>query len=115
MPSTSRPACNSTRHLERSSWLLTERLTRSAALYGPEEAIAAKGKSQPIPAFRLVAARTAVPVQARGLRGVRAALVGRQRELRKIADAHARAFEERAAQLVTVVGVAGMGKSRLVS
>ncbi|MFN2520853.1 MAG: AAA family ATPase [Candidatus Limnocylindria bacterium] len=93
---------------------LTERLTRGAIDYGPEEAIVAKGKAQPIPAFRLIAARTAVPVQARGLIGVRAALVGRQRELRRIAEVHARAVDERTAQLVTIVGVSGIGKSRLV-
>jgi predicted ATPase len=42
------------------------------------------------------------------------ALVGRERERNLLADALARARAERAPQLVTLIGVPGIGKSRLV-
>ena len=44
-----------------------------------------------------------------------AALVGRQREVDVLRDALTRAREEREPQLVTLVGVPGIGKSRLVA
>ena len=50
-----------------------------------------------------------------GLRGPAGTVfVGRDRELRVLADALARMRAERSAQLVTVVGVPGIGKSRLL-
>jgi len=44
----------------------------------------------------------------------RTALVGRERELGVLRDALARVRAERSPQLVTLVGVPGIGKSRLV-
>ena len=44
-----------------------------------------------------------------------AALVGREREVDVLRDALTRAREEREPQLVTLVGVPGIGKSRLVA
>ena len=48
------------------------------------------------------------------LRAVQTQLVGRQRELRALHDALDRARQQRAVQLVTLVGEPGIGKSRLV-
>jgi class 3 adenylate cyclase len=93
---------------------LTERLTRSAIEYEPHEPVVAKGKSAPVSAFTVRAPRSSVPMQARGLQGFRAALVGRERELQRIAAAFTRAGDERTPQLLTVIGAAGVGKSRLV-
>src|SRR5437667_1678479 len=45
---------------------------------------------------------------------MRARLVGRERELRLMLDTFSRAREDRRAQLFTIVGNAGVGKSRLV-
>ena len=57
-------------------------------------------------------------VQARARVGVDrvhgAALVGRAREVALLEDALARTLGERSPQLVTLVGVPGIGKSRLV-
>lgn len=89
---------------------LTERLTRDAIEYEPSEPITAKGKTAPMPAFHAMRARTAVPESRRDT----PALVGRERELRQLMDAFARTSEERAGYLVTIVGNAGVGKSRLV-
>jgi DNA-binding SARP family transcriptional activator/tetratricopeptide (TPR) repeat protein len=48
------------------------------------------------------------------MREPRTPLIGRKRELELLASALARVLEARAPQLVTVVGVPGIGKSRLV-
>ena len=93
---------------------LTESLTRSAIEYGPRPAVAAKGKADPIAGFRAVRPRSAIPEQARGLPAMRAQLVGRQRELRLLLETFERVRTERRAHLFTLVGNAGIGKSRLV-
>ncbi len=90
---------------------LTERLTRDAIEYEPREPITAKGKTAPVPAFQALRARTAVPESHRDT----PALVGRERELQQLLDAFARASEGGAGYLVTIVGNAGVGKSRLVA
>ncbi len=90
---------------------LTERLTRDAIEYEPREPITAKGKTAPVPAFHALRARTAVPESHRDT----PALVGRERELQQLLDAFARASEGGAGYLVTIVGNAGVGKSRLVA
>lgn len=94
---------------------LTERLTRTAIEYAPRGSIVAKGKSKPVPAFRVIGARSSVPVQARGLEGLRSRLVGRARELRRIEDAVERVTGERVPQLFTIIGPAGVGKSRIAN
>jgi class 3 adenylate cyclase len=90
----------------------TFRETRAVIEYRPAAPVAAKGKRDPVPAWEAAAARARlgvdVPHQAR------TALVGRDRELGMLRDALARVRAERAPQLVTLVGVPGIGKSRLV-
>src|SRR5205085_910838 len=80
--------------------------------YRPREAIEAKGKQEPVPVWEAVAARSLFGVDV-DLKPV-TRLVGRRRELDQLLDALARARAEREPQLVTIVGVPGMGKSRLV-
>jgi predicted ATPase len=90
----------------------TFRGTRAVIDYRAAEPVAAKGKREPVPAWEAVAARARfgvdVPHQAK------TALVGRERELGALRDALARVRAERTPQLVTLVGVPGIGKSRLV-
>jgi class 3 adenylate cyclase len=90
----------------------TFRATRAMIEYRPAPPVAAKGKRDPVPAWEAVQPRARlgvdVPHQAR------TALVGRDRELGVLRDALARVRAERAPQLVTLVGVPGIGKSRLV-
>jgi class 3 adenylate cyclase/tetratricopeptide (TPR) repeat protein len=93
---------------------LTESLTRSAIEYSTRESVVAKGKAEPIKSFRAERARSAVPEQARGLPAMRAQLVGRQRELRMLLESFERVRDDRRAHLFTLVGNAGIGKSRLV-
>jgi tetratricopeptide (TPR) repeat protein len=94
---------------------VTHQLTRNAIDYEPREPVAAKGKPEPLRAYRAVGARTQVPVQKRGVPGLRAALVGRQGELRLLLDTFARSAEDHSLHLFTIIGAAGIGKSRLVS
>ena len=69
----------------------------------------AKGKSEPLTAYRLVA----LTGEAGRTRRLDAPLVGRTRESRLLADAWERVRSERACALFTVLGTAGVGKSRL--
>jgi class 3 adenylate cyclase/tetratricopeptide (TPR) repeat protein len=89
----------------------TYRATRDTIVYDEGEPVAAKGKAEPVLVWEAREARSrfGVDVVQAG-----APLVGRQRELGLLGDALARAREERNPQLVTFVGVPGIGKSRLV-
>jgi class 3 adenylate cyclase/tetratricopeptide (TPR) repeat protein len=89
----------------------TYRATRQRIDYREAERVQAKGKSEPVPVWEASEARSRFGVD---LAQGGAAFVGRRRELDFLADALARAREVRAAQLVTLVGVPGIGKSRLV-
>ena len=93
---------------------LTEQLTRVAIDYRPRDAIVAKGKPEPLRAFTALQAKSAVPEQARGLPAMRAALVGRDRELKVLLGTIDRAKADRAVQVVTLLGEPGVGKSRLI-
>jgi len=93
---------------------LTEQLTRVAIEYRPHEPIVAKGKTAPLRAFIAMRAKSALPDQARGLPAMRAALVGRDRELKVLLGTVERANGDRAVQVVTLLGEPGVGKSRLV-
>ena len=75
----------------------------------PLEPLVLKGKSEPLPAFRLLAARAASE------RRHETVFVGRERELALLRDAWARALTERRCELVTIVADAGLGKSRLAA
>jgi class 3 adenylate cyclase len=85
-------------------------LVRDAARVEPVEPLDLKGKSEPVPAFRLVdVAGRAAPLDGRPS----LPMVGRERELALLREAFARTLAERTCELVTVVGPAGIGKSRL--
>jgi len=88
----------------------TLRLARDAVEAEPVEPLPLKGKRQPVPAWRLVAVSTAAAE-----RRFDSPLVGRERELGALAEAWERACGGPGCELVTVVGAAGVGKSRLVA
>jgi class 3 adenylate cyclase/tetratricopeptide (TPR) repeat protein len=88
----------------------TLRATGAAIEYRELEPMEAKGKAQPLEAWEAVQARSRIAVE----RVHGAKLVGRQREVALLEDALARVLAERSPQLVTIVGVPGIGKSRLV-
>ena len=84
-------------------------LVRDAVAAEPVEPLTLKGKSQPMPAFRLVSVLEA-PERSHASR-----FVGRERELAQIMEAWAHVQEDARCELVTVMGDAGVGKSRLVT
>ncbi|HEX4744231.1 MAG TPA: adenylate/guanylate cyclase domain-containing protein [Candidatus Limnocylindria bacterium] len=93
---------------------LTRRLTAGGVTYGAQREIEAKGIGRLI-AWPAEALTTLVPEQHRGLPGLRAPLIGRDRELRTLVNAHASLVGREQPHLVTVYGPAGSGKSRLTS
>jgi len=71
-----------------------------------------KGKGDPLPAYRLLSVR-GTPGSAARRAG--APMVGRARQLKLLHDAFDNVASERACHLFTVLGPAGVGKTRLVS
>jgi class 3 adenylate cyclase/tetratricopeptide (TPR) repeat protein len=89
----------------------TRQLAESALELEPVAPLDAKGKSTPLPAHRLLAVRADAPAFERRFD---APFVGRGSELEQLAQAHSRAVRDRSCQLFTVLGPAGIGKSRVV-
>ena len=90
----------------------TYRATRAAVDYEVAAPVEAKGKAEPVRVWRAVAVRSRFGVDV--AHEARSELVGRERELGVVRDAFERARHERTPQLLTLVGVPGIGKSRLV-
>jgi class 3 adenylate cyclase/tetratricopeptide (TPR) repeat protein len=90
----------------------TYRATERRIEYRRHAAVDTKGKQEPVTVWEAVSARSLFGVDV-DLKP-RTRLVGRRRELDQLLDALARARAEHEPQLVTIVGVPGMGKSRLV-
>ncbi len=90
----------------------TFRATRQAIGYDAADPVDAKGKSAPVSVWHATEARSRFGVDT--AHDARSELVGRERELGVVRDAFERAHHERTPQLLTLVGVPGIGKSRLV-
>jgi class 3 adenylate cyclase/tetratricopeptide (TPR) repeat protein len=73
------------------------------------EALTLKGKADPVPAYRLLGVHEAAE------RRPEARFVGRESELASVREAWERVLTERRCELLTVVGEAGVGKSRLIA
>ena len=89
----------------------TYRLVRDAVVAEPVEPLSLKGKADTVKAWRVVSAD---PRAAGIARRLDTPLIGRHQELDTLLDAFARAREGNHCELVTVLGVAGSGKSRLI-
>ena len=88
----------------------TYRATERAIAYDEPMSIEAKGKVERVVVREVLGARARVAVERVG----GAPLVGRQHELMLLRQTFARVVREREPQLVTLIGVPGIGKSRLV-
>jgi len=86
-------------------------LTRDAARVERVEPLRLRGKSEPIGAHRLVSVSGDEGVSRR----LTGSMVGRENERRLLASAWERVVSERACQLFTILGPAGVGKSRLAA
>jgi class 3 adenylate cyclase/tetratricopeptide (TPR) repeat protein len=91
----------------------THRATAHVITYREARPVTAKGKANPVHAWEAVEARSRFGVDL--ARSSRAPLVGRLHESQVLSDVLERVRRERSSQLVTLVGVPGMGKSRLVA
>jgi class 3 adenylate cyclase/tetratricopeptide (TPR) repeat protein len=90
----------------------THRATERAIVYREHGPVEAKGKSDPVEVWEAVEAMGRV--SGPGEDDPSSPLVGRENERALLLGAFARVRVERSPQLVTLVGVPGIGKSRLV-
>jgi class 3 adenylate cyclase/tetratricopeptide (TPR) repeat protein len=87
----------------------TLRLVRPAAEVGEQRLLELKGKAEAVAAWPLVAAAGELE------RRLSTRMVGRERELTRLRSAFDQAEHDRSCQLFTVLGSAGVGKSRLAA
>jgi class 3 adenylate cyclase/tetratricopeptide (TPR) repeat protein len=89
----------------------TLRLVRDAVETESTEAFELKGKAEPIEAHRVLAVDPDAPSFARRLDRP---MVGRQRELERLLGDFEQSVKDRSCHMFTLLGQAGVGKSRLV-
>jgi predicted ATPase/class 3 adenylate cyclase len=90
----------------------TYRLVREAVEVEEVEPLELKGKSERVPAYRLLSVAEGKEGM---LRNTEAPMVGRDAELALLLEARDRALEQRRVETVAVFGEAGVGKSRLAN
>jgi class 3 adenylate cyclase/tetratricopeptide (TPR) repeat protein len=88
----------------------THRLVRDQVTAEPVEPMTLKGKAGPVAAWRLLDVARSVGAAKQRATNL---FIGRDPQLRMLEDAFRRAAGERSCQLVTVLGDAGIGKTRL--
>lgn len=94
----------------------TYRATRDAIDYRPlEEPLELKGKAEPVLAWEALAADGQEAVSEAAARPALAPLVGRRGELAQLHELLDRVERRRSPHLATVIGEAGVGKTRLMS
>ena len=90
----------------------TARLVKAAFELEALGEITVKGKAEPVQVFEVIE-RKAAPARGRGLEGLRSPLVGRDRELATLEAALTELAAGRG-QIVSLLGEAGIGKTRLL-
>src|SRR5919198_3095956 len=90
---------------------LTYQLVREHVVVEPVEPLTLKGKSEPVPAYRLIA----VHAETEPVTASKSPLVGRDDEMAILRESFAEARADGRPRLVTVVGDPGVGKSRLIA
>ena len=89
----------------------TYRLVRDAVRAEAIEPVSAKGKELPVAAYQLHSLKLGVETQGRSLN---TPLIGREAELSRLQQAYREVVRQRRCELFTLLGSAGVGKSRLV-
>ncbi|MCK6630473.1 MAG: tetratricopeptide repeat protein [Anaerolineae bacterium] len=100
---------------ERGEILISEatyNLTSRLFVFEEREAVAVKGKSEPLKIYQLKSAKDLSQTQ-RGLSGMEAPVIGREDDLKVLLHFNQRLQEHRGG-IVVLAGDAGLGKSRLV-
>jgi class 3 adenylate cyclase/tetratricopeptide (TPR) repeat protein len=81
----------------------------------PRQSIEAKGFDEPIPVYLVMGIKSrAFRVRTPGIEGIETPMVGRDEELHTLQEAYRNTVEGKQMQVITVVGEAGVGKSRLL-
>jgi class 3 adenylate cyclase/tetratricopeptide (TPR) repeat protein len=75
--------------------------------------VALKGRSEPVCVYKVLAVKDK-PIKIHGIRGLRAQLVGRQVEMNQLTDAFQQLTNSKRGAVISIVGPAGTGKSRLI-
>ncbi|HGJ65741.1 TPA: zinc-ribbon domain-containing protein, partial [bacterium] len=91
----------------------THRLTRRAFDFDVIPSLAVKGFSQPVTAYSVKQVKTH-PEKLRGIEGLRARMIGREHEFTDVKESVDEWLSGHG-QIVSIIGEAGIGKSRLVS
>ena len=77
--------------------------------------LSVKGKPEPVQTYLVLRAKPrAVALQLRGVEGVETEMIGREPELKRLQSTLQSVMEERELRVFTIVGEAGIGKSRLM-
>jgi class 3 adenylate cyclase/tetratricopeptide (TPR) repeat protein len=85
---------------------------RGAFEFGAPQTVEAKGKPEGVNCRALLRALSLM--RPRGVAGLKAAFVGRERELALLEESYGRVAAKRVPRLLTILGDAGVGKTRLV-
>ena len=93
----------------------TYRLVRGVFVVQPLPPLRVKGKAEPLQAYVVQRAKErSFRLMTRGVEGIETRLVGRDAELQRLKDNFSTAVENSERRVVTLVGEAGLGKSRLI-
>ena len=81
----------------------------------PQPPLQVRGKSEPVQTYLVQHTKPrAFYMNTRGVEGIETRLIGRVAELARLQDAFEQSVSQKMAQVITIVGEAGIGKSRLV-
>jgi len=90
-------------------------LVRGVFTFQQREPLRIRGRKEPIEVYVVTQVKPrAFRLRARGIEGVETKMIGREIELRLLQEALTLTLEDGETQVVTVVGEAGVGKSRLL-
>jgi len=93
----------------------TYRHVRGIFKVRPQEPILVKGKSKPVNTYLIRRAKPrAFRMETRGLEGIETRMIGREAELLTLQNIFRDAIEDSETRIVTILGEAGVGKSRLL-
>ena len=93
----------------------TYRQVRGIFDVSPQAPLAVKGKTEPVQTYVVQQAKPrAFRMATRGVEGVETRMVGREAEMLALQSAYADVMESAETRVITVIGEAGVGKSRLL-
>jgi len=94
----------------------TYRHVRGVFDVAAEPPLQVKGSTEPIRTYLVHRAKPrAFRVMAQGIEGIETRMLGREAELKQLQDAFRSVAQERKRAAVTIVGEAGLGKTRLLT